>query len=364
VNEDDLVPESTSGGIDRATLLRTMALGGGALSIPALLSACGSSSNAASSGASGGGPFATHPKWKFVFINHATTNAFFVPTQYGAADASSLLGVSYQWTGSPSSDVGTMVNDMSAAVAGKADGLAVAIIDPNAFNAPVAAALAAGIPVVSYNADAPASAGNTRMAYIGQDLFQAGVQMGNRIVEEVGSGEVVIFIITPGSLNLQPRVDGAISAIKASGKPITVTQTATSTDPTQELSIIDAYYLGHKTVKGMYGSGGTTTQSIGTVIKKYNQKGKVQGGGFDLIPQTLQYIDEGLLSFTIDQQPYLQGFYPVMQLFLYKLSGGLMFPSETNTGLLFVTKDNVKPYLTTKTRWEGSATAQKYPITA
>jgi len=100
------------------------------------------------------------------------------------------------------------------------------------------------------------------------------------------------------------------------------------------------------------------------VIKKYNLKGKVQGGGYDLIPQTLQYIDQGLLNFTIDQQPYLQGFYPVMQLFLYKLSGGLMFPSETNTGLLFVTKDNVKPYLTTKTRWEGSSTAQKYPITA
>jgi simple sugar transport system substrate-binding protein len=83
-----------------------------------------------------------------------------------------------------------------------------------------------------------------------QDLFQSGVQMGNRIVQEVGSGDVVIFIITPGSLNLQPRVDGAISAIKASGKPINVTHSATSTDPTQELSIIDAYYLGHKSVKG------------------------------------------------------------------------------------------------------------------
>jgi simple sugar transport system substrate-binding protein len=53
-----------------------------------------------------------------------------------------------------------------------------------------------------------------------------------------------------------------------------------------------------------------------------------------------------------------------VQLYLYKLSGGLMFPSETNTGLLFVTKDNVKPYQTTKTRWEGSSTAQKYPITS
>jgi simple sugar transport system substrate-binding protein len=48
-----------------------------------------------------------------------------------------------------------------------------------------------------------------------------------------------------------------------------------------------------------------------------------------------------------------------MQLYLYKLSGGLVSPSDTNTGLLFVTKDNVDPYLNTKTRFEGSSTQQQ-----
>ena len=51
----------------------------------------------------------------------------------------------------------------------------------------------------------------------------------------------------------------------------------------------------------------------------------------------------------------------MLQLFLYKLSGGLVFPSETNTGLLFVTKANVKPYLTTKTRYEGSSSTAEVP---
>jgi simple sugar transport system substrate-binding protein len=92
---------------------------------------------------------------------------------------------------------------------------------------------------------------------------------------------------------------------------------------------------------------------------KLNTKG-VQGGGYDLLPITLQLIKSGVLDFTIDQQPYLQGFQPVMQLFLYKLSGGLMAPSTTNTGLLFVTKDNVDPYLSTKSRYEGSSADQKY----
>jgi simple sugar transport system substrate-binding protein len=101
---------------------------------------------------------------------------------------------------------------------------------------------------------------------------------------------------------------------------------------------------------------------VGQIIQKHSLKGKVKGGGNDLLPGTLRLIDQGFLDFTIDQQPYLQGWHPVVQLFMYKLSGGLVFPSETNTGLLFVTKANVKPYLTTKTRYEGSSKAQKYPV--
>jgi simple sugar transport system substrate-binding protein len=96
-------------------------------------------------------------------------------------------------------------------------------------------------------------------------------------------------------------------------------------------------------------------------MKKRGLQAKgVKGGGYDLLPIILNTIKSGDLDFTIDQQPYLQGFQPVIQLFLYKLSGGLMAPSNTNTGLLFITKDNVDPYLQTKSRYEGSTKAQTY----
>jgi simple sugar transport system substrate-binding protein len=74
----------------------------------------------------------------------------------------------------------------------------------------------------------------------------------------------------------------------------------------------------------------------------------------------LSSIKGGSLGFTIDQQPYLQGFLPVIYLYLFLLSGGLVSPPETNTGLTFVTKSNVGPYLNTTSRYEGSSTAQKY----
>jgi simple sugar transport system substrate-binding protein len=63
------------------------------------------------------------------------------------------------------------------------------------------------------------------------------------------------------------------------------------------------------------------------------------------------------IDFTIDQQPYLQGFYPVFQLFLYQASKTLTGPAEVNTGLKFLTKDTVVPYVTTKSRYEGNSEA-------
>jgi simple sugar transport system substrate-binding protein len=357
VEHDDLQAEAP-GGIDRATLLRRMAAGGAALSVPALLKA-EDAFGAANGGSNGNYP--NHPKWKFVFINHVTTNPFFVPTQYGAADACALVNCTYQWTGDENADVGKMVSALNVAISANAAGLAVAVTDKVAFEAPIKKALAKGIPVVSYNADGARNTPHARQAYIGQDLYTSGFEMGKRIVQLVPKGDVALFIATPGALNIQPRIDGAMAAIKASGKPINPTAIATGAQVNDELSKIDAYYIGHKSkLKGMFAVDAGSTQGVGQVIQKHSAK--IPGGGYDLLPTTLKLIQSGHLIFTIDQQPYLQGFDPVIQLFLAKLSGGLVAPSDTNTGLLFVTKANVKPYLTTTSRYEGSSKAQKYPV--
>src|SRR5207237_7199610 len=117
-----------------------------------------------------------------------------VPCQYGIQDACALLGCDYQWTGSETSDVAQMVNAMNTAVAGKPDAIAVCLVDPRGFDRPVENALAAGIPVFSYNAD---SHTNKRLAYIGQDLFLYGQMIGDRIGKLLGKVEVsVLFVVT------------------------------------------------------------------------------------------------------------------------------------------------------------------------
>jgi simple sugar transport system substrate-binding protein len=342
-------------GFDRRAFLRRTALTGvGVGSVSTLLAACGSS---ASSGGGSSSVFGSHPSYKFVFVNHVTTNPFFTPTQYGAADASKLLGCSYQWTGSENSNVSQMVNALNTAVTSGADGIAIALIDLHAFNAPVEAALKAGIPVVAYNADAP---GNARLSYIGQNLKLAGEQMGERIVAAVGSGEVGLFIETPGSANLQPRIEGAEKAIKDSGKPITTKSVAVGTVVAQEQSAIEAWYQSHKSAKGMYSVGGGSTESLAKTMQKLGLVAKgVKAGGFDLTEATQKLLQEGNIEFTIDQQPYLQGFLPVLQLFQYKVSGTLTGPAEVDTGLKFLNKETVAPYVSSKSRFEGTSTAAK-----
>jgi simple sugar transport system substrate-binding protein len=353
-------PDVGRPGFDRRSFLRRSAMTGiAAGSVGTLLSACGSSSNSSSASGGGGtsGIFGSHPTYKFVVVNHVTTNSFFVPTQYGIADACKLLGCSYEWTGSESENIDQMVNAINTAVSSGADGIAVALISNTAFNAPVENALKAGIPVVAYNAD---SATNKRLSYIGQDLKLAGELMGKRIVEDVKSGDVVIFTANAGSANLQPRLEGAEKAIKASGAPIKVSTIVTGSLESGEKTAIEAYYTGHTSVKGMYAVDGGDTAELAGVMQKLglNAKG-VKAGGFDLAEKTQKGLHEGYLEFTIDQQPYLQGFVPILQLFQWHVSGSLSGPAEVNTGLKFVDKESVTPYVNSKSRYEGTSTEAK-----
>ncbi len=347
------IPASSLQKPTRRTMLAHMALS--TTGLAALVTGCSSSTPTANPGGADG-KLPPHPNWKFIFVNHAMTNPFFTPTKYGIEDACTLLGCSYQWVGSETNKVSEMVDAMKAAIATRVDGIAVSLVDPTAFNTVTDAALHAGIPVLSYNGDVPPGNPNKRLAYIGQDLYQSGLQVGAHLIDLVGAGDVVGFIATPGSLNLQPRIDGIHDAIKNSGKPINFVEIATGVAVSDELAAIDTYYQSHPKIKGMFAVDGGSTQCIGQVIEKYQPTSKsVHSGGYDLTPITLAQIDKGNLDFTVDQQPYLQGFLAVTQLFLYRLSGGLLQPSSTNTGLHFVTKENVGLYLKNQTRFEGSS---------
>jgi simple sugar transport system substrate-binding protein len=302
--------------------------------------------------------FVKHPKYHFVMVNHVTTNSFFTATIYGCQDACALTGCSFQWTGSATSIVNQMVSAFNAAIAGKAKGIGCCLIDNTAFNKPVDSALSRGIPVIAYNADVAAGVPNHRLAYVGQNNLTAGAAVGNEVLKHVKKGDLVAGIIaTPGTGNIQPRIDGAKPVLQKAG--INFVEVGTSaTEGSPEYNKIAAWYAGHKNVKFMFGVDSGDSNEIANFIAKNNLKGKVGGSGWDVGTPVVQGVKAGNLTFTIDQQAYLQGFDTIMQLYLYNLSGGLMKPTNTDTGLGIVVQSTVAPYLR-KNRFSGTTAAQQ-----
>jgi simple sugar transport system substrate-binding protein len=361
-------------GPSRRRLIEGAGLFSATAAASALIAACSSSSSssAAPTGTSGtaaaaAGNFPTTPKWKFTFVNHVTDNSFFTPTQYGMADAAAILGLpTPSWTGALSTQPtnSTMLSAFQAAVTAGSPGIATTVVSATAFTDPINSALSAGTPVVTYNANGSSDNPTNGLAYIGQELLVSGQEVGKRLASLMKKGDTAVGVIAqPGSLNIQPRMDGATQALEAAGMKVMFGNKGldSGASATQEAQTIPQFLQANGSkIQGIFAVDGGSTALLGTTLQKNNLVGKVAAGGFDLEPQTLTAITAGQISFTIDQSPYLQGFLPTLYLYLFQLSGGLVSPPTTDTGLKFVVKGNAAPYTATPSRFEGSTKNQAY----
>src|ERR1700727_2641777 len=283
-------------GPTRRRLLGSAGIVSASAAAAGLLAACSSSTPASSAAKGAVGNFPKTPAWTFWYVNHVTTNPFFVPTQYGFQDAAALLGLpTPKWGGSQTSLASEMVSYFNTAISAKAAGIAYAGIDATSFTTPVKNAMNAGIPVISYNADGLVKKGvpvigTNRLAYVGQALYISGQQLGARIKSLIpGGGEIAIFIATPGSGNIQPRYDGAVSVL---GSSYTVHEVATGAATGQELSAEKAFLAGHKTIQGSFAVDAGSTELLGQALGSTGLS-SIPNGGFDTTPTTLSNIQGG-----------------------------------------------------------------------
>jgi simple sugar transport system substrate-binding protein len=352
----------------RRRLLEGAGLFSATAAASALIAACSSSSSSSASPnstatAAGAavGNFPSTPKWKFWFVNHADTNAFFTPTQYGFQDAAAILGLPKpNWGGDPNQNVGNMVSYMNDAISAKADGIALSVPSATGFSSVVSNAMSAGIPVVSYNADGvfangKAVIGTNRLCYVGQALYISGQVMGAQIKSLIpGGGKIGIGIAQPGAGNIQPRYDGAVSVL---GSSYNVVEINTTTDTSAEQSKMTAWLLGNKDAKGIFAVDGGSSSYLAGALKAAGSS--IPSGGFDTAVATLSGVQSGALGFTIFQDPYLQGFLPVLYMYLYLLSGRQLTPPDTDTGLTVLNKGNLSDF-SKNSRYQGASASQMY----
>ncbi len=282
---------------------------------------------------------------RFVFISALVDEEFFRPVKKGMADAAAMFGVDAVYTGTPGVDVKAQAALVTKAVDEGADGIALQIIDPVAFDDVVAAAMAKGVPVVAFNTDDATP--NARLSFVGQNLVEAGHVCGRRAAELVPAGaHVIVSLHDEGISALEDRYAGITAELKAKG--ISWTRVVTGSQPETAEAAIAAALKSHPDVRFVVCTGQADLEPCGRVLERESAGKGYAAAGFDLSPLILRLIDEGLIKFTIDQQPYVQGFYPVVQL-TFLLRYGIR-PSNVDSGAFVVTKADAKRVMGLKDR--------------
>jgi simple sugar transport system substrate-binding protein len=338
---------------DRGGFLRRAGAGAAGFSLAQLLGPV------AAVAGEGGGDFPAHPRWKFVFVSHDTLDPLLVATQFGAQDAAALVRCTTQWTGSPRGSVKETVAALRSAISHKADGIAVAVVDEAAIAPEAARAEALGIPMVGFNVG---GASGRRYAYIGEDPRASGVSVGAEIARLAPRRTVILFAPDGSSMWAERRLKGVFAGLAAAAGAPAATVVRLSGDVRKQQSAVEAAYKRQQGVRGLFAVDGTGTLACGRAISRLGLRAKgVKGGGYDLLPDDLALVADGTLAFVVDQQPYVQGFAPVIQLFLAKISQGTVIPWDTETSVL-LRRGDVKAFLATKSRFEGSSSLQAYPL--
>jgi simple sugar transport system substrate-binding protein len=338
---------------DRSGFLRRAGAGAAGFSLAHLLGP------AAALAGDGGGDFPAHPRWKFVFVSHNTLDPLLVATQFGAQDAAALVRCTMQWTGSPRGSVKETVAALRSAISRKADGIAVAVVDEAAVAPEAARAAVRGIPLVGFNVG---GAVGRRYAYVGEDAHASGVSAGAEIARLVSRGTVILFAPDQSHAWPERRLKGVFAGLAAASRAPAAVVVRLSGDVRKQESAVEAAYKRQRGIRGLFAVDGNATLACAQAISGLGLRAKgVKGGGYDLLPDDLSFVADGTLDFVIDQQPYVQGFAPVIQLFLAKISQGTVVPWDTETSVL-LRRGDVKTFLATKSRFEGSSSLQAYPL--
>jgi len=291
-------------------------------------------------------------KWaqgiKIVFFPGGPQGGVFAVNVYnGARQAEADLGVkvNYVWS---DWDPQKMIQQFQEAVATRPDGICIMGHPGDAsFDALIDRAQAQGILVTSMNTTldkAEAKYGSKGFGYVGAENYSAGHALGAEAVKRFalkkGDRTMVWGLLSQPARG--ERTKGVIDALKEAGCVVDYNEidAATNKDAPAGAPTFAGYVSSHPDVKLVVTDHGGLTATAETYLKAAGKKpGDIAIAGFDLSPATISAIKGGWTGLVIDQQEWLQGYLPILQICLAKVYGfsGL----HINTGAGFVDKSNV-----------------------
>lgn len=287
---------------------------------------------------------------KIIYVTHSDAgNAFWLSVKKGMDDACAMIKADCQmlFVSKPGDTQGQVAN-IEAAIAQKPDMIITSIPDNNAFNAVVKEAVGAGIPVIASNVDHTQGAkGNARAAFVGQDFNLAGLALGRAVATKFpasGPVRVLIGLNAPTDNWSRTRANGIEAALKEwqtehPDRKLTSDEIDAGTDYGTAGDRFGNYLTGAPDLNAYFDTGFWDVGVVSVLKDRGVPPGKITIGGFDLVPDVLAQMKAGYIQYHVDQQPYLQGYVPVMQAPLIKKYKLAAF--DVNTGSAIVTPEQV-----------------------
>jgi simple sugar transport system substrate-binding protein len=316
-----------------------------------LLSACGQAAPTAAPEQAAAPAAGT--KWcsgvKIVFFPGGPAGGVFANNVYnGAKAAEADLGPTVQYVFSDW-DPQKMIQQFQEVAATKPDGIAVmGHPGEDAFEPLIDAAEKNGIIVTSQNTTLPRVEANyaaNGFGYVGQDLYGAGYALGAEAVKRFGlkAGDRAMVWGLLSQPTRGQRTQGVIDALEEAGLTVDYLEidSATNADPVAGTPTFAGYVSSNPDVKLVVTDHGGLTATLETYLKAAGKgPDDIYGAGFDMSPATLAAIRGGWTDLVIDQQPWLQGYLPVLQICLTKIYGFSGLHVDTGGG--FADKDNIE----------------------
>ncbi len=283
-------------------------------------------------------PIASAAGERFVLISHAPDSDSWWNTIKNAIKiAGKQMDVTVEYRNPPTGDLADMARIVQQAAASKPDGIIVTIADFDVLKGPVTAAVDQGIPVITINSGtAKQSAALGALMHIGQPEYDAGYGAGLR-AKKAG---VKSFLCVNHYATNPASVERCRGFAKAIGADLKSSMIDSGQDPAEIKNKVLAYLTAHPKTDAILTLGPTSAHPTLAALDQAGLKGQIYFGTFDLSGQIAAAIKDGTIAFAIDQQPYLQGYLPVVLLTNY-VRYGVLPSGNINSGPGFITKDNI-----------------------
>jgi simple sugar transport system substrate-binding protein len=275
---------------------------------------------------------------RFVLISHAPDSDSWWNTIKNAIKiAGDQMDVTVEYRNPPTGDLADMARIVQQAAASNPEGIIVTIADFDVLSGPVMDAVDRGIPVITINSGTPEQSEKLgALMHIGQPEYAAGFGAGKRAKAKGVTSFLCVnhYITNPASVE---RCQGYADAL---GVKLGSQMIDSGQDPSEIKNRVIAYLRSNPDTNGVLTLGPTSAHPTLAALDDIGRAGDIHFGTFDLSGEIAKAIKSDVIAFAIDQQPYLQGYLPVV--ILTNLARYGVLPSgNINSGPGFVVKNNI-----------------------